>query len=73
VVAVVSCAAIVRRRSYCVQLLHSLELGFDGSGAADGGFLALMSHSKLSGFGQVTVSVTPPQEVLSLDLSKMLQ
>lgn len=56
------------RRPYTQELL-SLVLE---DGAAGGGHLAILTHTKLSGFGQVGVRLTPPQHVQDVDLARML-
>ena len=47
---------------YSSRLLEGLD-------AAEGGCLALVTHSKLSGFGLVTLQMTPPHEARSTPLS----
>jgi hypothetical protein len=36
-----------------------------------GGF-RLRQHTKLSGFGQISVDITPPHEVAEVDMTRML-
>ena len=54
-----------RRVSWAAPILTGLQLQQHG-----GGFLAVMTHSKLSSFGHVRIGVTPPQAVAIIDLTR---
>ena len=57
------------RSSFCTPLLTGLDL----AAAGGGGYLAVLTHTKLSGFGHLKVEVTPPNRVGQVDLSRTLQ
>jgi len=57
------------RSSFCTPILTGLDL----AAAGGGGYLAVLTHTKLSGFGHVKVEVTPPNRVGQVDLSRTLQ
>jgi hypothetical protein len=58
-----------RLKSYCTPLLVDLDL----HAAGGGGYLAFLSHTKLSGFGHVKVEITPPNRVAQIDLSRIIE
>lgn len=50
-----------------------LMAGIDLNEAGGGGYLAFLTHTKLSGFGSVKVEITPPNRVAEVDLSRVLE
>ena len=50
-----------------------LLAGIDLNAAGGGGYLAFLTHTKLSGFGSLKVEMTPPNRVSEIDLSRILE
>lgn len=56
-------------KTYCTPLMAGVDL----KAAGGGGYLAFLTHTKLSGFGSVKVEITPPNRVAEIDLSRVLE
>jgi hypothetical protein len=56
-------------KTYCTPLVAGIDL----NAAGGGGYLAFLTHTKLSGFGSLKVEITPPNRVAEIDLSRVLE
>ena len=56
-------------KTYCTPLMAGIDL----NAAGGGGYLAFLTHTKLSGFGSLKVEITPPNRVAEIDLSRVLE